>query len=86
MVDIAFGWDATSDVIKDWMYEEIAESYVFNKERKNWIESHNPWAVHSIIERLLEANQRGMWQAKDESIEKLRRLYIDIEGNIEECT
>ena len=85
MVDIAFGWDATSDVIKDWMYEEIAESYVFNKERKNWIESHNPWAVHSIIERLLEANQRGMWQAKDESIEKLRRLYIDIEGNIEEC-
>lgn len=84
MVDIAFGWDATSDVVEDWMYEEIAESYVFNKERKDWIESHNPWAVHSIMERLLEANQRGMWKAKDESLEKLRKLYVDIEGNIEE--
>ncbi|NLI66433.1 MAG: cobaltochelatase subunit CobN [Tissierellia bacterium] len=84
VVDIAFGWDATSDVVEDWMYEEISESYIFNDERREWIKSVNPWAVHSIVERLLEANQRDMWNAKDESLQKLRKLYMDIEGNIEE--
>ena len=84
MVDYAFGWDATSDVIEDWMYEEISETYLFNDERREWIKSVNPWAIHSMVERLLEAYQRGMWNAKDESVEKLRKLYVEIEGNIEE--
>ena len=44
----------------------------------------NPWAIHSMVERLLEAYQRGMWNAKDESVEKLRKLYVEIEGSIEE--
>lgn len=84
MVDYAFGWDATSDVIEDWMYEEISETYLFNDERREWIKSVNPWAIHSMVERLLEAYQRGMWNAKDESVEKLRKLYVEIEGSIEE--
>ena len=84
MMDIAFGWDATSDVIEDWMYEGISEAYLFNDERRKWIQSVNPWTIYSMVERLLEAHQRGMWNAKDESIEKLRKLYVEIEGDIEE--
>lgn len=84
MVDIAFGWDATSDVIEDWMYEEISEKYLFNDERREWIKDVNPWAIQNMTERLLEAYQRGMWNAKDESIQKLRKLYVEIEGEIEE--
>ena len=84
MVDIVFGWDATSDNMEDWMYENISEMYLFNEERRQWIESVNPWAVHNMVERLLEAQQRGMWNAKDESVEELRKLYIHIEGDIEE--
>jgi cobaltochelatase CobN len=34
-----------------------------------------------MTEGLLEAYQRGMWNAKDESIQ---RLYVEIEGEIEE--
>ncbi|MBU5592670.1 cobaltochelatase subunit CobN [Clostridium sp. MSJ-4] len=84
MVDIAFGWDATSQVIEDWMYEKISETYLFHDEKREWIKSVNPWAVHSMVERLLEAHQRGMWNAKKESVDKLRQLYLDIEGDIEE--
>lgn len=84
MVDFVFGWDATSDIIEDWMYEKISENYLFNDERREWIKSVNPWAIHNMVERLLEAQQRGMWNAKEESLKKLRNLYISIEGDLEE--
>ncbi|UWG98467.1 cobaltochelatase subunit CobN [Dehalobacter sp. DCM] len=86
MVDFVFGWDATSDIIEDWMYEKICENYLFNEERKDWIASVNLWAVQNMVERLLEAQQRGMWKAKEVSLEKLRAIYMEIEGNIEDCT
>lgn len=85
MVDIVFGWDATSGVVEDWMYDRICETYLFDDERREWIKSVNKWAVHSMTERLLEANQRGMWNTAEENLEKLRGLYLDIEGNIEEA-
>lgn len=84
MVDFVFGWDATSEVVEDWMYENISQTYLFNDERREWIKSVNPWAIHSMTERLLEANQRGMWNASKESVDKLKELYLNIEGDIEE--
>ncbi|NEU04605.1 cobaltochelatase subunit CobN [Clostridium senegalense] len=84
MVDFVFGWDATADVVEDWMYEKISETYLFDDEKREWIKSVNSWAIHSMSERLLEANQRGMWNANKESVEKLRQIYMDIEGDIED--
>jgi cobaltochelatase CobN len=83
MVDFVFGWDATSDIVEDWMYEKISENFLFDEQRREWINSVNPWAIQNMTERLLEAAQRGMWEAKDESLEKLRSLYMEIEGDIE---
>ncbi len=84
MVDIVFGWDATSAVVDDWMYEKIAENYIFNEENRKWIEEVNQWALHSMIDRLLESIQRGMWKASTESKDQLTRLYLEIEGSIED--
>lgn len=84
MMDFVFGWDATSDIIEDWMYEKISENFLFNEERREWIKSVNPWAIQNMLERLLEAQQRGMWEAKDDTLEKLRGMYVEIEGDIEE--
>jgi cobaltochelatase CobN len=67
-VDLSFGWDATAEVLEDWMYEELANKY----------------ALQNIAERLLEAVERGMWQASDEMKEELRDVYLEIEGWIEE--
>ncbi len=85
MVDIVFGWDATSEVVEDWMYDKITENYLLNDERREWIKSVNSWAVQSMAERLLEASQRGMWNANEEILGKLKGIYLDIEGNIEEA-
>jgi cobaltochelatase CobN len=83
MVDIVFGWDAVVSVIDDWMYEAIAGRYVFDEETAAWIRKHNPWALQNISERLLEAASRGMWNASEETVEKLRSVYMEMEGEIE---
>jgi cobaltochelatase CobN len=85
MVDYAFGWDATTNVIDDWMYNAISEMYVFNKENADWMREVNPWALHSVTERLLEANQRGMWNASQDKVDKLKAIYLEIESKLENC-
>ncbi|HOT07404.1 MAG TPA: cobaltochelatase subunit CobN [Methanotrichaceae archaeon] len=84
MVDIAFGWDATAEVLEDWMYEELASKYALDKEMQEWLKDVNPHALQNIAERLLEAAERGMWQASDEMKEELRDVYLEIEGWIED--
>ena len=80
MVDIVFGWDATADVVENWMNDEITKNFVLNKETHDWINEVNPWAMIAITERLLEAYQRGMWDASEEVLQQLRDIYIDAEG------
>lgn len=84
MVDFTFGWDATTNVIDDWMYDCIAERYAFNKENSDWMREVNPWALRNVAERLLEAYQRRMWNASEESVDKLKKIYMEIEGDLEE--
>ena len=43
----------------------------------------NPWALQRITEILLEASQRGYWDASQEMLQDLQSLYISIEGVIE---
>jgi cobaltochelatase CobN len=83
-VDISFGWDATAEVLEDWMYEELANKYALDKEMQEWLKKVNPHALQNIAERLLEAVERGMWRASDEMKEELRDVYLDIEGWIED--
>lgn len=83
MVDIIFGWDATSSVIEDYMYDSVYETYMNDKELRDWIKEQNPWALHAMSERLLEAVQRDMWNASDDKVEHLQQIYLDMEGNLE---
>jgi cobaltochelatase CobN len=86
VVDFAFGWDATAEVLEDWMYEELAKKYALDKEMQRWLKEVNPYALQNIAERLLEAIERGMWQATEEMNKELRQVYLDIEGVLEEST
>ncbi|MDO5422183.1 MAG: cobaltochelatase subunit CobN [Eubacteriales bacterium] len=83
MVDILFGWDATSDVVEDYMYDDVFEQYLNNQELHDWIKEVNPWALHAMSERLLEAAQRNMWNASEEKLEKLQEIYLEMEGDFE---
>ncbi|MGV9615794.1 cobaltochelatase subunit CobN [Nocardia xishanensis] len=83
-VDYLFGYDATTDVVADWMYEKLTESYVFDDVNRKFMEQSNPWALHGITERLLEAAERGMWAAPEqETLDRLRQVYLETEGELE---
>jgi cobaltochelatase CobN len=84
MVDIAFGWDATAEVLEDWMYEELANRYALDEKMQEWLKSVNPHALLNISELLLEAIDRDMWNATDDMKQKLRDVYLEIEGMIED--
>lgn len=84
MLAHSFQWDATSAVMEDWMYEKYAEKYTFDKKVQAWLRDVNPWALQRMTEILLEAEQRGMWQAKPETKQELQKLYLDMEGELED--
>ena len=66
------------------MYEKYAEKYAFDKEMQEWMKEVNPWALQRLTEVLLEAEQRGLWNAKAETKEELQKLYLSLEGELEE--
>ena len=83
-VDYMFGYDATAQVIEDWMYEDVTESYVFDPDTQAFFQQSNPWALKGVVERLLEAIERGMWEnPPPEMREKLQQLYLDLEADLE---
>ncbi len=85
-VDISFHWDATSDVMEDWMYDVLSEKYALDEKMQEWFREVNPYALQNIAERLLEAASRGMWNASEETKKRLEAVYLDVEGDIEERT
>ncbi|KUF16690.1 cobaltochelatase subunit CobN [Streptomyces silvensis] len=83
-VDYLFGYDATTGVIADWMYDKLTETYVLDPENREFLQQANPWALHGIAERLLEAESRGLWAKPDPAVlEALRQAYLETEGDLE---
>ena len=86
MMDVVLGWDATAEVIDDWMYKKIAEKYALDPAMQKWMKEVNPYALQNILDKLLEAISRGMWNADKEMEKSLREAYLEMEGQIEELT
>jgi len=83
-VDYLFGYDATAGVVADWMYEKLAQTYVLDEQLRKFFAESNPWALHGIAERLLEAAQRRMWEHPEpETLAALQQAYLDTEGDLE---
>ncbi len=83
-VDYLFGYDATAHVMADWMYEQLTQSYVLDPENRKFMSESNPWALHGMAERLLEAVERGMWEQPEQStLAGLRQVLLETEGDLE---
>jgi cobaltochelatase CobN len=83
-VDYLFGYDATAQVVEDWMYEQTAQSYALDPQLQAFLRQSNPWALQNITERLLEAAQRGMWAEPDaDTLAQLRAVYLQIDADLE---
>jgi cobaltochelatase CobN len=86
-VDYLFGYDATTGLAEDWMYQAISERYVLEAATAEFLRTSNPWALRAIAERLLEAAERGLWATPDQAtLGRLRAALLDAEGDLEDRT
>jgi cobaltochelatase CobN len=75
-VDYLFGYDATTEVLDDWMYEQLAAAYLLDERVRDFVRRANPWAERAMIERLLEAANRGLWENPDPAtLAKLHGIF-----------
>ena len=83
-VDYLFAYDATTKCVEDFMYQGVANSYLFDSKVQQFIQEKNPWALRDMAERLIEASMRGLWQsASEEIIDRLRSIAHQAESLIE---
>jgi magnesium chelatase subunit H len=82
-VSNTFGWSATADAVDDWIYSEVANTFVLNQEMLERLRNLNPHSAHSLVGRLLEANGRGYWDAEPEVLEQLRGIIGSLEDQLE---
>ena len=83
-VDYMFGYDATAEIIDDWMYQDVTENYVLETDTQRFFLKSNPWALREMVERLLEAMERGLWSDPQPEIRKqLLQLYLDLDAGFE---
>ncbi|WP_336363554.1 cobaltochelatase subunit CobN [Halalkalicoccus salilacus] len=82
-VDVTLGWDATTSVVSDRLWEDVAEKFAFDEDRQEWMREVNPWALESITDTLLEAIDRELWEADEATRERLQDLNLSVDGDLE---
>jgi len=82
-VDVVLGWDATTGVVSDTLWEAVADRYAFDEDRQEWLRDVNPWALESITDTLLEAIERDLWDADEATADRLRDLNLRADGELE---
>jgi cobaltochelatase CobN len=57
---------------------------VLDPETRKFLQESNPWALHGITERLLEAADRKLWaEPEPATLAALRAAYLEAEGDLE---
>jgi len=82
-VSNTFGWSATADAVDDWVYSEVANTFLFDETMLERLRDLNPHSAHALAQRLLEANGRGYWDVDESVLEKLREISRSLEDQLE---
>lgn len=78
-----FGWSATADAVDDWIYDDVAKTFLLDYEMLDRMRSLNPHSAHSLVSRLLEANSRGYWDTSPEMLSRLNEIAGELEDQLE---
>ena len=74
--------DSMSPEARREMEDALAQA--LDPETQQFFREVNPWALKDIVERLLEAMQRGLWESPPDGIrETLQELYLQLEIDLE---
>lgn len=43
-----YGWEATTQAVDDWIFDDIAKTFVLDPETRAFFDENNPWALEEI--------------------------------------
>jgi cobaltochelatase CobN len=79
-----YGWQATAKVVDGEIFDDVARTFLMNKDNRDFFEKENPWALEEMARRLLEAARRDLWRPAADVLKVLESFYLEIEGWLEE--
>ncbi len=83
-LDYLYAFDASTEVVSDWCYEEVYKSWLCDLDLRNFFLENNPWALRDIAQRFLEIVNRKMWNnCSSDVIENLKNIIINTDSIIE---
>jgi magnesium chelatase subunit H len=77
------GWGATVDFKEDWAWNQAAETYAFDQAMATKLKESNPEAFTNILKRMIEASGRGMWNPDEDTLDRLKNLYSEMDDTLE---
>jgi cobaltochelatase CobN len=67
-VDYLFAFAATTGAVADHHFDLVFEAYLEDSDVREFLVRHNPAAAHDIAARLNEAQDRGLWRPRSNSV------------------
>ncbi|HUY00392.1 MAG TPA: cobaltochelatase subunit CobN [Candidatus Deferrimicrobium sp.] len=83
-INYLLGFAATTQQVEHESWNQIFDTMISNDEIQELMKKNNKFAFHDLIGSLLEAIQRKIWNASEEQEKKLKELYLELEGLIEQ--
>ena len=79
------GLAATTGAVDPRFYDDLEAVYVADETMRRRMAENNPHAYMDILERMLEYNARGYWQATREQFDRIKKTYLELEDCIEDA-
>ncbi len=74
-VDYLFAFAATARVVKDHHFDAVFDAYLEDPRVRDFLQANNAAALGEIAERLLEAQERGLWKPRSNSAHAQLLVY-----------
>lgn len=82
-VTTALGWSATARAVPEWVYRDVARTFVLDPAMRDRLASMNLSATTGMAGRLLEATERGFWVPDADTLAALRAAAEELEDRVE---
>jgi cobaltochelatase CobN len=82
-VEYLLGLQATTGTVSKWLFGQAAQTLLFDEEMRRRLAENNRYATLELAEKMLEAHDRGYWEATPEDLEKLKTIILDMETWLE---
>jgi len=74
-VDYLFAFAATARAVADHHFDAVYEAYLDDEQVRGFVMAANPAALAEMAGRLLEAQERGLWQPRSNSAQNRLRAW-----------